>query len=52
MNPYEVSVLDILRDGFGKEEVGFAVSPPSVLIEGDLARMVVEERPKDRIWTC
>lgn len=45
VNPDEIAIFNVLRNDFGKRSIGFGVRLPSILIERDLARMVVEERP-------
>lgn len=45
--PYHVVVLYILCDGLCEQAVGLGVCVPSRLVEGNLTRVVVEERPHD-----
>lgn len=49
MNPDKIAVLDFRGNSAGKETIGFLVSIPGRLVEGDLARMVVEQRPHDGV---
>lgn len=49
MDPDEIAVLNVLDDGFGEKTVDFLVGGPGGLVKGDLTRMVVEKRPKDRV---
>jgi hypothetical protein len=50
MHPNEVAVLDIPRNGLSKEPVCLLVSVPSVFGEGDFARMIVKEGPKNGVY--
>lgn len=52
VDPDEVTVLDIVDDGLREEAVHFLVGCPSGLVEGDLAWVVVEERPQNGVCTC
>lgn len=47
--PYKVIVLNIFGYSFGEELIGGFVSLPSLFVECDLTRMIVEQGPKDRI---
>ena len=49
VDPNEVVVLYVLCDCLGKEAVGFAVGVPCRFIERNLTRMVVEQRPENRV---
>lgn len=49
VDPNEVAVPNLLRDGFGEQPVGFFVGLPGGFIEGDFAGVVVEEGPQDGI---
>jgi hypothetical protein len=49
VDPDEVAVLDIVDDRLGKEAVHLLIGGPGRFIEGDFARMVVEERPEDGV---
>lgn len=49
VDPYQVVVLHGLEDDLGEGPVGLVVSQPGVLIEIDLTRVVVEQRPQDRV---
>lgn len=50
MNPDKVSILYILCHGLCKKTVDLLVCSPSRLVECDFSRVVVKQRPKDRIW--
>lgn len=47
--PDKVTILDFLGDRFGKEAVCFFVGIPRRFIKGNLARMIMEQRPKDGV---
>lgn len=49
VDPDEVAVPHLLRDGFGEQPVGFFVGLPGGFIEGYFAGVVVEEGPQDGI---
>lgn len=49
VDPNQISILDFLGDGFGEQSVGFLVSLPSRLIEGNFTGVVVEQRPENGI---
>ena len=50
VNPNEVPILYLTGNCLGEKAVGFLVGIPSRFVEGDLARVVVKERPKNRIF--
>lgn len=49
VDPDEVVVLHLLCNFLGEDSVRVTVGNPGLFIEGNLARMVVEERPEDRV---
>jgi hypothetical protein len=49
VHPYHIVVLDISGDGLCEQAVGFGVCVPCGLVEGDLAWVVVEQRPEDGV---
>jgi hypothetical protein len=49
VNPYHVIVFNVLRDSARKESVGFGVGFPGVFVECYVVRMVVKQRPEDRV---
>lgn len=49
MDPNQVAVAHLFRDGFGEKPVGFFVGLPGGFVKGDFAGVVVEERPQDGI---
>lgn len=49
VDPDQVIVLDVLRDGFGEKPIYFLVGVPCQLVKGYLRGMVVEEWPQDLI---
>lgn len=49
MHPDQVTILNFLRNRFGEEAVGLLVCLPGGLIKGNLAGMVVEEGPENRV---
>jgi hypothetical protein len=49
MDPDQIIVLDIFGNCPRKQAIGLVVCIPSGFIEGDFARVVVEERPEDRV---
>lgn len=49
VDPNEITILDLLRNGLGKEAVGFGVGLPRFFVEGDFAWMVMEQWPENRI---
>jgi hypothetical protein len=49
MNPDQISVLNILDDGFCKKAVDFLVCCPGRLVEGNLTGVIMEKRPEDRV---
>lgn len=42
VDPDQVTIFHIFRNGLGKEPVGFSVCVPSRFIKGDFAGMVME----------
>lgn len=50
MDPDNVSVLHIFSNGFSEYPIGFLVCRPRFFAEVYLTRVIVEDRPKDRIW--
>lgn len=49
VDPDQIPILSLARNSPGKEPVRIPIRIPRRLIEGDLTRVVVEERPEDRI---
>jgi hypothetical protein len=49
VNPDQVAVLHILDNGLGEQPVDFSVRAPRRLVEGDLARVIMEQGPKDGV---
>jgi hypothetical protein len=47
MNPDQIAILDLLRNGLREEAVRFLVCFPCPLVKGDLTGMIVEERPEN-----
>lgn len=47
MDPDLVTILDILNNLLCEQQVYLLVSRPRALVECDLTRVVVEERPED-----
>lgn len=50
VHPDHVIVLYVLCNSLCKQTVGFGVCVPGRLVEGDLTRVVVEERPHNLVW--
>lgn len=50
VDPNQVTILNVLRDGPGKDAIGLNVGIPGRFVEGDLTGMVVEERPQNRVF--
>ena len=51
MHPNDVAILQVLDDFLGEYAVGSRVGIPCVFVEGDLARVVVEQRPQNLVWS-
>ena len=49
VNPDKVVILDVLRDLLGKDTVGLAIRIPGRFVEGDLAGVVMEQRPENGV---
>jgi hypothetical protein len=49
VDPNKVAVLHILDDCLGEEAVDLLICAPRRLVKGNLAGVVVEERPQDRV---
>lgn len=50
MHPNQVAILYFLRDSLCEKTVRFLVSFPGGLVEGDLARVVMEQRPENGVY--
>ena len=49
MNPDEVAIIDTGREGARKLSIGLLIRIPILFYESDFARMVMKQRPQDRI---
>ncbi|CRK33032.1 hypothetical protein BN1708_005977 [Verticillium longisporum] len=49
VDPDQIAVLDVLDDRLGEEAVDLLVRSPGALVKGNLAGVVVEEGPEDRV---
>ena len=47
--PNQVAILNVLSNGLREHAIRQFIGLPGFVIEGDLTRMVVEQRPKNRI---
>lgn len=50
MNPDKITILNLFCYRFGENAVGLGVCFPRCFIEGDLAWMIVEEWPQNRVY--
>jgi len=51
VDPDHVAILHVLDDRLGEQPVHLLVGGPGRLVEGNLAGVVVEERPQDRVFS-
>lgn len=49
MHPDQIAILDFLGNGLGEKAVRFLVCFPGGFVKCDLTRVVVKQRPEDRV---
>jgi hypothetical protein len=49
MHPDQISILDFLGNGLGEKAICLLVCFPSGFVKCDLTRVIVKQRPEDRV---
>jgi hypothetical protein len=50
MDPNKITILNLFGYGLGEQAVSFSICIPCLLIERDLARVIMKQWPEDGVF--